>query len=287
MVFVTPQITDNFIAYLGDVKSTSLSLLVWMIDDYTGKESIGNINVMIEEGNNSANKNIRAIKNPSGYYFFNNLPGGNYTVSIESEYYFPEKKTVDTSRIKDHDIHLEFDNLGPTAEATSIELKDASKLQIDDVVKFHNSQGDIEQRKITGIDVNTISWEIGLNHNFNEKGSIIVFLKYNILEILLKPRPSYPFADNAILVRGSVSNTRPLSDCSINVVDENITTKTDERGEFVVAFKRFVMNEENEEEKKEKKRNISMEIKKNGSTKTINTTIQEGKTTYLGIISFP
>lgn len=275
MAFNTPLITDRFIAYLGEAKSTSLSLLVWMIDDYSGKESTGKINVTIQEGNN------RAIKNPSGYYFFNDLPGGNYIVSIESEYYFPEKKIVDTSRIKDLDIHLEFKNFGPAAEATSVELKDASKLQIDDVVKFHNPKGDIEQRKITGIDVNTISWETGLNHNFNEQGSIIVVLKYNILEILLKPRPSYPFADSAILVRGSVSNTHPLADCSINVVDENITTKTDERGEFVLFFKGFEKNEENEEEK-----DITIEIKKNGSTKTINTTIKEGKTTYLGVISF-
>jgi len=278
MAFITPQITDKFIAYLGEAKSTSLSLLIRMIDDYSGKESIGNINVMIQEGNN------RAIKNPSGYYFFNDLPGGNYIVSIESEYYFPEKKPVDTSRIEDLDIHLEFKNFGPAAEATSIELKDASKLQIDDVVKFHNSEGDIEQRKITGIDVNTISWDMGLNHNFNGEGSIIVVLKYNILEILLKPRPSYPFAGNAILVRGSVSNTHPLADCSINVVDENITTRTDERGEFVLFFKGFEQNEENEEEKE---KDITIEIKTNGSAKTINTTIKEGKTTYLGVISFP
>lgn len=277
MAFNTPLITDRFIAYLGEAKSTTLSLLVWMIDDYSGKESTGKINVTIQEGNN------RAIKNPSGYYFFNDLPGGNYTVSIESEYYFPEKKIVDTSRIKDLDIHLEFKNFGPAAEATSVELKDASKLQIDDVVKFHNPKGDIEQRKITGIDVNTISWETGLNHNFNEQGSIIVVLKYNILEILLKPRPSYPFADSAILVRGSVSNTHPLADCSINVVDENITTKTDERGEFVLFFKGFEKNEGNEEEKE---KDITIEIKKNGSTRTINTTIKEGKTTYLGVISF-
>ena len=233
---------------------------------------------MIQEGNN------RAIKNPSGYYFFTDLPGGIYTVSIESEYYFPEKKTVDTSRIKDLDIHLEFENLGPAAEATSIELKDASKLQIDDVVKFHNSKGDIEQKKITGIDVNTISWEMGLNHNFNKERSFIVVLKHNILEILLKPRPSYPFAENAILVRGSVSNTHTLADCSINVVDENITTRTDERGEFVLFLKRFEQNEESEEENE---KDITIEINKNVNTKTINTTIKEGKTTYLGVISFP
>ena len=277
MAFITPQITDKFIAYLGEAKSTSLSLLVWIIDDYSGKESIGNINVMIQEGNN------KAVKNPSGYYFFNDLAGGNYTVNIESEYYFPEKKSVDTSRIKDLDINLEFETLGPAAEATSIELKDASKLQIDDVVKFHNSGGDIEQRKITGIDVNTISWEMGLNHNFNEERSFIVVLKHNILEILLKPRPSYPFAGNAILVRGSVSNTEPSADYSINVVDENITTRTDERGEFVLFFKGIEQNEENEEEKE---KDITIEIKKNGSTKTINTAIEEGKTTYLGVISF-
>ena len=278
MAFISPQITDTYIAYPGETKSTSLSLLVWMVDDYSKRESIGNIKVLIPQ------ENIKAVKNPSGYYFFNDLPEGNYNVSIISEYYFPEVSQVDTSRIKDLDFDLEFNNSGPSAEATSIELKDASKLQIDDVVKFRNSKGDIEQRRITDINVNTISWDAGLKHNFNEESSFIGILKYVMLEILLKPRPSYPFADNAILIRGSVSNAHTLADCSINVVDEDITTITDERGEFVLYFKAL---EQDEADEKENTKDITIKIMKNGIIKTINTTIREGKTTYLGDISFP
>ena len=272
MTFITSQITDDFIAYLGDVKYTSLSLIVSIIDDYTGKESIGPIKVMLKEGN------IKSFKNPSGYYLFNNLVGGNCTISIKSDYYFPEERTVDTSKIPTPDVTLEFDNSGPSAKATNTRLKDVSKLQNGNLVEFCNSGGQIEQRRIIDIDVNNkaISWTRGLKYDFSNKGSNVKVLKYNILEILLKPRSSYPFPNNATLVRGLVSNTDPVVDCSI-VVNENITTKTDERGEFVLFFK-GIGNKEND---------ITIKINKNGSTKEVDTSIKKGKMIYLGLISFP
>lgn len=233
MAFISPYITDKYVAYLGEVRSTGLSLAVRIIDDYTGKEPIGNIKVLIKEGNK------KAIKNPSGYYLFNDLAGGNYTVSMESDYYFPEERTVDTSKIHTSDITLEFDNSGPPAKATNTQLKAVSKLQDGDVVEFYNSGGQIEQRSITDIDVNnrTISWTRELKYDFSKKGSNVKVLKYIILEILLKPRSSYPFPGYATLVRGLVLNNHPVPDAIVKDVANSIRTKTDKNGEFVLFYK--------------------------------------------------
>lgn len=93
MAFITPYFTDKFTAYPGDTIITNLSLAVWLTDAYTGNEPFGHIKVMVREGD------IRAVKNISGYYCFTDPATGNYTVSIESERYFPEETTVDTSAL--------------------------------------------------------------------------------------------------------------------------------------------------------------------------------------------
>ncbi len=50
MAFTKPYITDKFTAYPGDVRITSLSLAVWVKDDFTKNKPAGNIKVMIKEG---------------------------------------------------------------------------------------------------------------------------------------------------------------------------------------------------------------------------------------------
>lgn len=95
------------------------------------------------------------------------------------------------------------------------------------------------------------------------------------IEITLKPRPSYPFPNNATLVRGVLSNAGPITNAAVKVIGKTIETITDERGEFILYFKGI------------KKEDITIEIKKNGNTKTINATIEEGKMVSKGIITFP
>lgn len=194
MAFITPYVTDKFTAYLGDVISTNLSFAVRLTDEYTRREPVGDINVMIKQGD------IQAIKNLSGYYLFTDMIVGNYDVVITSDFYFPEETTVDIS---------------------SLDLKEA------------------------------------------------------VVEIALKPTSAYPFPDSATLVRGLVKNTGPLINAQVRVIDKPIETITDERGEFVLYFKGI------------KKEDITIEIKKHGNTKTVHTTIEEGKTTSMGIIIFP
>jgi HSP20 family molecular chaperone IbpA len=71
-----------------------------------------------------------------------------------------------------------------------------------------------------------------------------------------------------------VSNTAPVVNADVKVVGKDIETKTDEKGEFVLYFKGI------------KKEDIKIEIKKDGETKKISATIEEGKTKSLGRISF-
>ncbi|NOY65345.1 MAG: carboxypeptidase-like regulatory domain-containing protein [Nitrospirae bacterium] len=189
-----PYGTDKFTPYAVDVIFTRLSFAVWPVDDYTKKEPVGRISVMIKQGDG------KAVKNLSGYYTFTNLPDGIYTVVIESDWYFSEEKAVDIS------------------------LLDSRK---------------------------------------------------PVVEIELKPKPSYPFPDHATLVRGLILNAEQAVNAEVTVPGKAIKTIVDARGEFVLYFKG------NEPE------SITIEIKKGADVKTVSTTIEEGKTISLVIIDFP
>ena len=69
--------------------TTKLSLAVSLIDDYTGKQPIGRVKVFL------AGEDLESVKNPSGYYLFLDLPGGQYQVRVEAEHYFAGDTTVD------------------------------------------------------------------------------------------------------------------------------------------------------------------------------------------------
>ncbi len=194
MAIIFPYLTGKFTAYEGDKITTTLSLAVRLTDDYTQKEPVGNIKVMIKEGE------ITPVKNLSGYYLFNDMTAGNYSVVIESDFYFPEETAVNIP----HPVP-----------------------------------------------------------------------KNPVVEIALKPKPAYPFPGNATLVRGVVSDGSPVVNAEVKIVGKPIETKTDEKGEFVLYFKGI------------KQENITIEIKKGGSTKAVNTVVEEGKILSLWIASFP
>ena len=245
------------------------------IYDYSRKGPIGSIKVTIKEGN------PKVVKNPSGFFIFTDLIESTYTVRIESDFYFPEERTVDTSKIKIDDVILEFDNNGPAHGATSSVLSDVSKLQKDDIIEFHNPGGEMEQMIIANIDNHTIFWTGGLEHDFNDSGSTVLALKNPVVTIAVTPRPSYPYSNNATLVRGLVVsntglNTDPVVNAEVNVLNRIEQTKTDEKGEFALCFKEIKKNED-----------ITIEIKKNENSKTIDSTLEEGKTISLGKIHFP
>lgn len=196
MVFVSPYVTDRFTAYAGDTITTNLSLAVWLKDEYTEKEPIGYLKVRVKEGD------IKAIKNLSGYYCFNDLSDGNYNLIVESEFYFP---------------------------------------------------------------ISVV------------EGSVTIPLpapKKPVKEIVLKPRPYYPFSTTT-LVRGVViKGNKPVVNATVEVVGKTIKTSTDEKGEFVLYFKGI------------KKEVIKVRIKKDSKSKIVSVTIEEGKTISTGVIAF-
>jgi hypothetical protein len=164
MALQRPYITDKFTSYEGDKIFTDLSIALWLIDDYTGEEPVGPIKVIIKKSK------IKGFKNLSGYYIFTDLADGNYTVDIESDFYFNEESIIDTSMIKILDtVILEFESVGSLKGKTSAQLKDVSKLQKDYVVEFRNPKGETEQKSIIELDpINKeIKWRKGLKKHFS------------------------------------------------------------------------------------------------------------------------
>lgn len=151
MSITFPYVTDKFTAYLEeeddeDIVPPHLSLAVWVTDEYTGSKPIGwiKIKVTLKE------RDIKVFRNLSGYYCFTNLDEGTYNITIESDYYFPEKKSF------------------------VIPLPDPP-------------------------------------HPSNLPDS-----ENPVYKIILKPKPNYPFPENATLVRGKmVSNPASVKDTTV------------------------------------------------------------------------
>lgn len=185
--------------------SICLSFAVWLVDNYTQKEPLGDVRVTVDGKKITT---VKAVKNPSRYYIFSDLPEGKYTLNVESEHYFSEKKIVDTSSF--------------------------------------------------------------------------VCSKEPVVEVFLKPRPSYPFPDRATLIRGVLAAEQEiLSGITVKAVStapgREVLGMPDENGEFVLYFKEIVKG----------KTDIVLEIKGEGIVKTFPVIIEEGSSTYTGVIYIP
>jgi hypothetical protein len=149
---------NGYEVYPDQTTAARLGAAVWLIDDFTGKPPIGNVEVLLE------GVKLKSLKNPSGYFLFLNLPGGEYQVWVKSDYYFDEKETV---------VLATPDSRNP------------------------------------------------------------------LVEIKLKPKPSYPFFSGTTLIRGRVLDTdeNPLPGALVKVRGKGITNKTTKKGELVLYFK--------------------------------------------------
>jgi len=269
MAFITLNKTDEFDVYQRDEIKRSVSLVISLIDDFTKKEPIRPLNVLLEDGK------IKPVKNLSGFYVFLNLKNSKNIVKIISEFYFPEDKTI---------VIPEFDGKGPASGATNVKLKDVSDLQKGDIIAFHNINGNVEKKEITSINAKTkkISWTEELRYNFNAPDDEILALKYLDTVISLKPLPSYPFHNQATLIRGLLedSHGNPIVGATVKITKLNIETKSYKKGEFVLYFNDI------------KNERISIDIEKdrknmkpaNIDLKDI--TLEEGVTRSLGKIYF-
>lgn len=188
--------------YLG------LSFAVWLVDDYTQKEPLGEVRVTLKGENITT---VKAVKNLSGYYTFSGLSEGKYTLNVESELYFSEKKPVDTS-----------------------------------------------------------------SSCYPEEPEVV----------RLRPRPLYPFPDRTTLIRGMLDADPVLLErITVKVaskvagwkIPEFIQGRPDEKGEFVLYFREAIKG----------KADVDLEITGEGIPKKVPASIEEGKSTYVEVISIP
>ena len=91
MTPLTPLVTDGYIAYFGDVIKTTLTFAIWLTDEVTRQDPVGNLKVIIKSANRTA------VRNLSGYFLFTDLAPGTYTVRVESDFYSPTEQTFDTT----------------------------------------------------------------------------------------------------------------------------------------------------------------------------------------------
>jgi len=296
MAFIEFCDTDNFTVYQGDKITKSVSLVISLKDDFTSKDVICPLKVTLREGNINSEydvksktgfeRNIKPIKNLSGYYVFSGLKESKYILEITPEsflsrFYIPEKIGIDL---------LKFDINGPAAGDTSTKLKDVLKLQKGHIIEFINQKGEVERKKITDIDNDrNISWVGGLEYNFNAPDDYILSLDNLVVEVSLKPSPSYPFSKYATLVRGLLKDSKGNSviGAKVKIAKLNLETESVEEGEFVLYLNNVKFKEvENSkisihiESVKENSQFDNMNFK----NKTINITLKEGKTKPLGKI---
>ncbi|OPH59720.1 hypothetical protein BC351_19765 [Paenibacillus ferrarius] len=66
-----------------------VSLVVYVIDASTSKTPLGNTTTVYLEGTRS-----KAISKSNGSYIFNDLPPGDYRLTVNSEYYFQEQSLI-------------------------------------------------------------------------------------------------------------------------------------------------------------------------------------------------
>lgn len=186
--------------------SLNLSFAVWLVDDYTQKEPLGEVRVTLSGEKITA---LKPLKNLSGYHTFSGLPEGTYTLSVDSEFYFSEERIVNTS-------------------------------------SFVNSTEPV-------------------------------------VEVILKPKPLYPFPGRATLIRGLLVPPAPepniLAGMTVKVISKStgldIRGIPDEKGEFVLYFREIIPG----------KADIILEIKGEDVEKTLYVLIEEGQSKYTGIIS--
>lgn len=239
------RFNDYELSTQDDFRSGDLIFAVLLVDDFTGKEPLGDIKVLMKEGEDEEIKEgyigvTKAEKNCSGYHFFKKPKNievptvDKYTVKVESDLYFTiEKEKINLPDLKKLD--LEFFGKGPKASETSSKLDDISQLSKGDKVEFKNPDDKKETRKITEIkkEENTILWKEELENDYSSAESSIIALKDPVRKIRLKPKPSYVFPENVILIRGHID---PPGFRKIRVAGR-IESSTDDRGEFVLYLK--------------------------------------------------
>jgi len=223
--------------------STKLSLAVSLLDVYSKGKPIGRVDVTLD------GRKEKPVKNLSSYYLFLDLPDDSYTIRVRSDYYFDEDSgTYLFSRENvpgdDSDRLLRFlvDDLDiDWAESAEIHKSDDGKTI--HIFKDENSAEikiDEEQEEAT------LEISDGRIHDLTVKREDGKLKLYKlVVNITLKPKPSYPFPPGVTLVRGKVYDSagEAVSGAKVRVKEKGIENETTEKGEFVLFFRPFTEDE--------------------------------------------
>jgi hypothetical protein len=263
--------------------STKLSLAVSLLDDYSRGKPIGRVEVSLK------GRKEKPIRNLSSYYLFLDLPDDAYTVQVGSDYYFDEYSGTylfswENVPGDDSDRLLRFlvDDLGiDWAENAEIHKSDDGKTIR--IFKDENSAEikiDEEQEKAT------LKISDGRTHDLKVKSENGKLKLYKlVVNITLKPKPSYPFPPGATLIRGMVYDSagKAVSEAKVKVKGKDVENKTTKEGEFVLYFRPLTEDEIiRVDGKKFVKGNgdktLYLEVEYDGVIETIEFEAEEGKT---------
>ena len=111
--------------------------------------------------------------------------------------------------------------------------------------------------------------------------------KSPVVDITLKPMPSYPFPPGATLIRGMAREEgNALSGARVKIRDKDVEGETTEEGEFVLYFGDLTNDEiikENGERfvKGDNDKIIHLEVEYGGKTREMDLEAPEGETTFV------
>ena len=218
--------------------SSKLSIAICLIDDFTEKKEVkGKVEVSIPD------EKLKALKNPSGYYNFLNIPDDTYTFEINSELYLKEKIE---NLVLPRNTSYNLSASGASAGSTSVILTSITDLRDGDVLEFDNNI-DPPERRIIYIDSNPatkkIHWDKdpqgGLLYNYSSAATISIPFPFNsVLPITLKPNHLYSFPSGITLIRGSLldASGKAIVDAKVEAMGKNANTRTSNIGDFVLYF---------------------------------------------------
>lgn len=101
MAIIYPFIYRKYVVYEGDIITSNLSIAVLLEDAFTKVDPIGRIDVSLKKMSSKAKGILAKVyRNLSGAFCFNELENGEYSLRIESEYYFPitNKITIEANQ---------------------------------------------------------------------------------------------------------------------------------------------------------------------------------------------
>lgn len=255
--------------------STKLSIAISLADDFTGKREVsGKVDVSIPD------EKLNAIRNPSGYYNFLDIPDDTYTFEISSELYLEEKiENLILPRNKSYNLSVS----GVSSGSTSAKLASIACLRDGDVLEFNNVSDPVERRVIY-LDSNpatkNIHWDKdpqgALLYGYSSSATVSIPFPFNfVLPVTLKPNHLYSFPSGITLIRGSLVNGGGISvdNAEVEVAGKDIESRTSSIGDFVLYFP---ASQEDE--------SISIKVTPSGQpSKTVTGEVKKGKTVTISI----